>query len=490
MKNGFIILYIFLFVISAYPVKFLIGDSTSDKTTIELRLDSGVGIEGVVDDNFGIKDFQTVFIRPAFKVNKFGFGLDFKFRFRLYPDMYEFRDSDYYINDTLRMVYLYTDKIDYISYGERDEFIYFKTGLVPFVTAGNGILINNVSNRSFLPTDRENGFYLSVDLNKLKVPLPFSIEIMSPDCADPDMFIAAAKFDILNTSSGINFKIGLSGIVDMNAAESNLLSAFTTSEVERYRNFDYDSGVIGLSLPITFSYRHRFFNIGVTNEIASLITLQSEWHSSVKYGLSDMLKAEIKLINLAGSGFLLGIPVGFAVKYGDIELYQYSSNYQIERKRNYVTTDDPYNFYAAYGLSLYAFQDKLKFNFLMTTPIIASNFTARYKGSVIYDGRENKIFPGIEFAVNYETGMNELNIQGSGGAFLYSVTKDFRFSVDLSYTLFGAKMRLLVGVQSPQWISSMSADFTTYENHNKLIDQDAYGDLLQRFMSLEVSIVL
>lgn len=494
-KIHLILILLTLSIFSSHSIKFYLdrGDSTSDATadklTIQAIFDLGFSIEGIVSNSIGLTDYQGFFFKPAFHVDKFGIGLDLKFRFRVFPDNFEFRTADWYVEgDALETAFLYLDKISYIKYGDMDSFIYASTGELPYITFGNGLLVNNFHNYSFLPTSRENGLYFNFRGEKLeKVNLPLEASFFIPDLLDPDIYALNVNFDILKFLKRDRFslKAGFAMSNDFNATESNLLSADSVGLIGKYRNNEFTTALIGLSIPVNFKFTHRIFQIEASNELAFMINPPLQG-GTTGFGLADEIYCEARFINIKNSGFLLGAILGMVIRYGDFYQNYYSTNYQIVRQKQYRGQNENFNLFIKTGIALYALDEDLRFRLTASIPVVTDQFKVKLETSFVYEGRSiRKFIPGLSTGIYFETALTALNFQGGtdGGLFLETLTRDFRFSFQLGYNIFGAKMNFLIGVQRASW-----SIFDNYIVGNSFSTNNFSKDL-QKFVGVEVSFV-
>ncbi|HOJ64817.1 MAG TPA: hypothetical protein PLE45_10395 [Spirochaetota bacterium] len=493
----FLLLFLFIFqIITLHAIKFKIDkkDSTDDKITIMAIFDTGFGVEGI-NDGIGITDYQSFFFRPAFHIEDFGIGLDLTIRFRIFTQQPEFRVKDWYIeNDPLSTLFLYLDKIAYIKYGDLNKPIYFTTGRLPFITLGNSLLVKNYHNIAFYPTSKENGLFFKFNANYLnffkKDPLPIELTFFIPDLLDPDIFgfdftIDTMKFTIHDDMS---LKFGLSFMSDFDANEHNRLSALPLENLQDYRNIQYDgwtTSLIGLSIPIFYSFERENFKLIFSNESAFLLDLPNiPKPDNFNFGFGNRFEFDSRFLNIKKSGFLLGASAGFIVTASKFQIDYFSSTYELVRKKMYYTKYDDYEIMLSWGFGIYAFKEELQFKFKMTIPVTVDSFYSKFESQFTLS---SIIVKGLFINVFYETGVNPINIQGSnGGHFIESITKDFRFYAEVGYQIYNAKINFLIGVQRPGWI-----DENNYIDPNTLeLNPDNYGADLQKFISLEVSFVL
>lgn len=469
-------------------------ESTPEQKFLAIKavFDIGFGISGTASDRSGINDLETFFFRPAFHIQDFGIGFSIALSFRVFPERFIFQSEKWYVEgDTGRTAFALLDKIDYISYGDKDHFIHTSTGKVSFTSLGTGLLMNNFHNSFFHPIDRENGLFFTFDGRKFKkYKLPLRIKFLTPDILDFDIFGLETNFDILEflKYKDVNLSLGAAAAFDLDGDESNTLSADTINSAEYYRNNRFSSIIAGFSFPVVFTLTRQHVRFIVNQELGFLFTDPAAAGSITQFGLAEKIGTETQVANIKNSGYLLGLKAGFIFRYDNFDLNYFSSNYQIVRRRQVNYTLDSLNIYVDAGLAFYALQEKLQFNLQITFPLILqNNFKSKIQASFIYDGRQVQAFiPGLYVAAHFENDMDIMSFSGNGGPFLETFTRGFRYSFEIGYRVFCAKMTFLIGVQRPNWINENSyIDLNT-----NLFNTDQYGKDLQKFIAVEVSFVL
>lgn len=535
IKKIFFLFFFSMMVFTGYSIKFKVKTKKGKEINLQAIFDIGFSAQGISDD-LGITDYQTGFIRPAFVLNDFGIGLDFTLRFRLfagqppYNTKYGatfFKTTDWYVeNDPLQTFYLYMDKIDFIYYGSFDLPIYLKTGEIPTTTFGTGFLINNFHNISFLPTSRENGFYFHFNgehLDKFKMNnLPLSLTFFIPDLLDPDIFAFDINGDLFKKTplpENFSLKLGFSTVIDFNATESNRLSALpdNTNDIVSNRNLytnnivQYTTAPLFTSIYIDFSWRHKYFKLSIYEEFTMLFDIPISTSKQFNFGFGNNLGVEMRLVKLKNSGFLLGLSTGFMFDSPYYLANYFSSNYEVVRKYQYselghkdISSFDNYTFYITAGIGFYGFHDKLQFVFNAYFPIDDEYYQDNVSGTSGYvaGNTQNKKFgvrfsskfvlkdvvPGLSIGLYYETLPNTMFVTDNGGTFLESITRHFRFSSQITYKFYGAKISAIIGVQTPGWVVPQYTDAATNPVPQTL-DSDKYSNDLEKFISLEVSFV-
>ena len=525
--NKLILLFSFLFIpLNLYSIKFKIQDKNGKERIIQAIFDTGFSAKAVTD-GIGITDYESTFIKTAFHYEDFGFAYNFDFRFNLFSGHgISFKTTDWYVpkdsmlNSELNTFFLYLDKIIYIKYGDLNSPIFFNIGKNPVITFGSGFLVNNFHNHSFLPIAKEQGFVFKFDGKKLdKLNLnnfPLDLTFLVTDLLDPDIFafdIGVDIFDFTNYKDKFDLRIGYSAATDINATESNRLSSRKIDKVTSHRNLSTTNYNIVTSFPffndinVYFTWPYKYVKSEVTYDYGFLIDFNNNYDSP-KFGFGMKLAAEEKFINIKNHGYLLGIFAGFIVRSPHYTIDYFSSNYEILRQKQYLAMKDNeyYYFYITAGLGLYAFNEKLKFQFKVTIPLI-NQFTARLSAKFIIED----IVPGLYCVTYYETGLNAMYAYGNGGGFLDSITRDFRFSFEGGYKFYGAKLGVIIGVQRPSWVIPAVNESDTYPRnpykylaegrvvpnqytssssfslYNWDMDTGTYGRDIQKFVSLEIS---
>ncbi len=497
-----LIVMIFLIPLDLYPIKFKFKDKNDREHVIQALFDTGFSVKGV-SDAAGITDYETFFTRSVFSFDDFSFGTNFEFRFRFflgeagyYSYTYNgnhitaFDYLDWYIpegylpNAGINTLILYLDKIDFIRYGTPASPFYFNMGKNPYTTFGSGFLVRDFHNQAFLPAGREFGVYFKFngeELEKLNLRnLPLDITFLMNDLADPDIFALDSGIDVMKFTpyrDKYKLRVGTTFALDVNSTESNRLSSQYVDQITSYRNLTTTYSNIYTSFPLftdfndIFEWENNIVKLTQSNDIGMLLDFNNSRPFNAGFGLKAHVTA--KFINIENSGKLLGISTGMILQSPHYFLDYFSSNYEILRKKQYLALDSnkDYTFFIMAGLGLYGFNEKVRFEFNVTIPLIAQ-FTARFSMKFIM---ENTVVPGLFFDVYYETGMNAIYTEGNGGGFIDSITRDFRFSFEAGYNFYGAKMSILIGVQRP-WFAVPGTSTTDMQPY------DPYAELAQGYV--------
>ncbi|HOV15519.1 MAG TPA: hypothetical protein PK771_14625, partial [Spirochaetota bacterium] len=276
MKKKFVFFILIILSINLYGIKFFVDLSDDKKLTLQGLFSSGVS-QIATTDLYGLTEYQSVFFKFGFHIEDFGFLYDLNIKFRLFAERPVFYEKEWSVPDnSLATFLLYLDKIEYIKYGSDETPIYFKTGVIPYLSFGSGLIVNNYHNRFFLPVAKENGLFFKFDGKNLdkfktnKIPVDFTFFIT--DLFDPDIMGLNSSvdiFDFTKINRDFGLKAGYTAIMDLNVNEKNRLS--TTDEIineGNHRNMfsmGYTSCLFINSLFLNFKYKHKYFKINVFN---------------------------------------------------------------------------------------------------------------------------------------------------------------------------------------------------------------------------------
>ena len=522
----------FIFIcLNLYSIKFFVNTKNDQKITLQAIFNLGVSMNGVTDV-YGLTEYQSIFFKTAFHIEDFGIGFSFNFRYRLIAQGFIFNEKDWFIkDDPLQTFFTYMDKIDYIEYGDKTKPFHFKTGEFNYTTFGTGFLVNDFHNKFFLPISRENGFFFKFDgnnLTKLKIfqayqDIPIDFTFFIPDLCDPDIFALDLGIDIFKftkISKNMSLRLEFASILDFNATESNRLSSLDGKfDNGTYRNIDssgYTTKLWGFTFPLSFVWEHPYFRLNPFNELSFLVDFNNN-----TVGIGDKLGIEGRFLKLKDSGFLLGLTAGFIFSSPHYVPYYFSSNYEIVRKMQYSKAELGTFVYFFGSISLYALNDNLKFDLSAVIPLnrdydvydmVAKPPVIKLMGRFTIEKlyiQNAKDIPDLYISLLYETTFNEMRTEkyvlidlkgykkepiklssGNGEYFIESISKNFRYSVEIGFKYLGAKIRMLIGVQHPAAMT-LETNFTEVnETLTPKIDLEKYGEDMQKFLSLEVSFVL
>ena len=467
---------------------------------IQANLETGAKFEGQSSAFSGTKDFATLFIKPSFFINDFGIGLNFNFRFRNTPEFFQFNTSDYDFTESPYLAFCrFLNFIDFISYGKNGSPIYLKIGQTPYISVGNGLLFSQFHNRFFEPCDKEHGLYFNIKIDEVFTNvtagyLPkLSFTAFIPDIADPDIFVIGSDFSAtpyfqienLELDTGIYFGF------DFDTLERNLLNANYFNNVTYYRSPKWSGKSIRtLTVPAKLSYAfEKYAKITLSHETAFL------WKND-SFDIATSILTKGEFIHLDNSGFLLGIPFGVIFKTDNFYPGYFGFNYQNVRSLQYNGKQQLKNALFQYGLSISALNKILDFGVILTSPFDMKVFTAMYEAYFTVNREADASSPiKVDAGLRYRTAMSNMDINGSGGNFLESISKKFRFTLELNMRIYCSKLGISIGVQSPNWLENLplveaagAAGYAKLVNNIKIVDLETYGKFLVKFMQLEVAI--
>lgn len=480
------------------------GENTEFKEIKKLRfqanIEAGAKFEGQSSAFAGTKDFAALFIKPSFFINDFGIGFNFNFRFRNSPEFFQFNTSDYDFTKDAYMAFChFLNFIDFISYGNPKSPLYFKIGQTPYISVGNNLLFSQLHNRFFEPCDREHGIYFHMNIDEVFTDVaagylpPLSFTAYIPDIADPDIFVIGSDFSVtpyfpienLELNTGIYFGF------DFDTQEKNLLNTNDFANVTYYRSPEWSGkSVRTFTLPIALSYTiGKYAKISLSHETAFL------WKEE-DFDFATSIQTKGEFIYLENSGFLLGIPFGIIAKTDGFYPGYFGLNYQNVRSLQYNEEQRLKNLLFQYGLSISAFNKMIEFGVILTSPFEMDVFTALYEAYFTVSREADKASPiKVDVGVRYRTAMSNMDINGSGGNFLESISKKFRFALELNMRIYCSKLGISIGVQAPNWLENLpiaettgAAGYAKMINNLKIVDLETYGKFLVKFMQLEVAI--
>lgn len=504
-KNRLLIIFAFITYFVPHDVNsltFNIKSPTSQSGNIRLQanLEAGAKFEGMSSTFSGTKDFATLFLKPAFFVNDFGIGFDFNFRFRNTPEFFQFNTSDYdYTEDAYLTFCRVLNLVDFISYGKRNSPIYLKIGQTPYISIGNGLLFSQFHNRSFEPCDREHGFYFNINIDEVFTNAasgylpPISFTAYTPDIADPDIFLVGSSFNATPyfPTENLELKTGIYFGFDFDTQEQNLLNAADFADVKYYRSPEWsDKAVKAFTLPAEVSYTiGKYAKLSFSHETSFM------WKDN-DFGFATSIGTKGEFIYLENSGFLLGIPFGVIIKSDDFYPGYFGLNYQNVRSMQYNNEQQLKNFLFQYGISLSGFNKMIEFGLILTSPFEMDVFTAIYEAYFTVNREADNASPiKVDVGVRYRTAMSNMDINGSGGNFLESISKKFRFAIELNMRIYCSKLSISIGMQSPNWLEKLptvetvgAAGYASMLNNIRIVDLETYGKFLVKFMQLEVAI--
>jgi hypothetical protein len=234
MKKNCIFLILLISALNLSALTVTVADINNSPLKLQFNLESGVGIEGKTNSKTGKMDYNTIFFKPAFHIDKFGIGFNFKLRFSRYPELLEFNRRDWDFSGDLKSGFIsFIDKLDYVRFADINYPFYFTTGEIPVFTAGQGLLINSINNTTFNPGFKEHGVYSKFNGNLLQNTIPLKCYFFMPDIADPDIIIAGGDFEFSHfiRKDFLYMSGGLYTAIDLDSTESNFYSALNFKEM-------------------------------------------------------------------------------------------------------------------------------------------------------------------------------------------------------------------------------------------------------------------
>lgn len=495
MKKNCIFLIILISVLNLSALTVTVADIDNYPLKLQFNLESGVGIEGKSNSKTGKTDYNTIFFKPAFHIDKFGIGFNLKLRFSRYPELLEFNRRDWDFSNGFKSGFItFINKLDYIRFADTNYPFYFTTGEIPVFRAGQGLLINSIDNTAFNPIFKEHGLYSKFNGNLLKRTIPLEFYFFMPDIADPDIIIAGGDFNFSHfiKKDFLYMSGGLYTAVDLDSTESNFYSALEFKEIETFRNSSFQDHTIGFTSPFETRFRFEHAQVRALSESSFIYKNKNNSADFAQY-----IGIRGDFINLNNRGFLIGIPFGITVKSKGFYNGYFSYNYYMERKRQFEKEDKFGNLFFNYGIFLTAFDENILFFVNIISPFEMEYYTASYEAGFTFNGTKSGLMNGLQIDVRYKTGMQTLNINGDGGYFLYSITNNFRFTAEFAFNIYSSKVSFLAGVQRPEWVRTLfneyRKDYTIKDDndvekiYSTVIDTDRYGKMLESFMKLEVS---
>ena len=131
--------------------------------------------------------------QPDLAIGKFGVGVDLSFHFRFYPQekpdqAIDFLiDGDWVPKSGQNILDLYLPKILYVRYGLKGQDpIFAKLGAIDDLNLGNGFIMSDYSNMSFMPETRFLGLDCGLDAAAFKFPY-LGLELLTGNVARLDV---------------------------------------------------------------------------------------------------------------------------------------------------------------------------------------------------------------------------------------------------------------------------------------------------------------
>ncbi|MDX9827008.1 MAG: hypothetical protein RBT73_04620 [Spirochaetia bacterium] len=167
-----------------------------------------------------LESWSKLGLQPDLSLGKFGIGLDLTFRFQLYPSPntpLQIYEPDWIPQAGQSVFDVYLPKIMYLRYGLRgiDPF-YIKLGSIDDFSLGNGLIVSNYANTSFLPGLRIFGLQFGLDGLVFKFPY-MGIEALAGNLARLDVIggrVFVRPLAFLGKSLPAKLQVGLTGVMD------------------------------------------------------------------------------------------------------------------------------------------------------------------------------------------------------------------------------------------------------------------------------------
>jgi len=503
MKKVLIFIYIIV-CFNIFAIKFNIKTSNDNIISFATRFELTASIDGVID-LFGSTDYKTFSFKTSFEIFKFEIGLNFKFRFNNFPGEIRFYENDWVIkNSGLDTFFLYLDKIDFVRYGTPNDFIYFKTGELPFLNFGAGLIIENYHNRFFVPISHENGFFFKFDANNFdRIGLkefPLSFTLFMTDMLDPDIFGFSIDFSLFKFFPSLikrfEFDIIFSGAFDLNATENNRLSAIDSDIIDKgnHRNMQYVGATSTLSIfsnTLRFMWKTDQTKLTVFNEIGFLGTFWNSDGIKNRFGIGNKIGAEIRAVKINPNWEpLLAVSVSFVVNSENFAVGYFSSNYEVKRQKQYYDLSPQTIIAFDLGMSVYLLNDDFRFKIAVFIPVNMGDFYLKMRISIFLDRLSipsSVKLPDLYLAMLFENGLNNMEKgvgNSNGGYSIDFITRNFRFYTELGFQFYAAKIGFIFGYAYPGSFKYV------YEDERKTLNMGKYDKDIQKFIGLSASMSL
>lgn len=167
---------IFTIVLCVIPLVAQEAEAEATQNPFGFSAGIALGTDIIPGANGTTETWNSLAFQPDIALGKFGIGLDITLRFKLFPDpntamtIYGGDWIPNYNDNGKTFLDLYLPKFMYIRYGLRGEPFFIKFGSINDFTIGNGFLMNNYANTSFLPELRISGLHLGFDGTMLNFP--------------------------------------------------------------------------------------------------------------------------------------------------------------------------------------------------------------------------------------------------------------------------------------------------------------------------------
>lgn len=137
-----------------------------------------------------LESWSKLGFQPDLSIGKFGVGLDFTIRFKLYPNgatPIEIYAPDWIPQSGQTIFDVYLPKIMYVRYGLRGvDPIYAKLGSISDFSLANGLIISDYANTRFLPDTRIFGLQAGLDGAAFKFPF-LGLEVLTGNISKLDV---------------------------------------------------------------------------------------------------------------------------------------------------------------------------------------------------------------------------------------------------------------------------------------------------------------
>lgn len=137
-----------------------------------------------------LESWSKLGFQPDLSIGKFGVGLDFTIRFKLYPNgttPIEIYAPDWIPQSGQTVFDVYLPKIMYVRYGLRGvDPIYAKLGSISDFSLANGLVISDYANTRFLPDTRIFGLQAGLDGAAFKFPF-IGLEVLTGNISKLDV---------------------------------------------------------------------------------------------------------------------------------------------------------------------------------------------------------------------------------------------------------------------------------------------------------------
>lgn len=358
-----------------------------------------------------LESWSKLGFQPDFSIGKFGVGLDFTIRFKLYPDAatpVKIYEPDWIPQNGQTIFDVYLPKIMYVRYGVRgaDPF-YAKLGSISDFTLGNGLIVSDYANTRFLPETRIFGLQVGVDGSLFKFPY-VGFEALTGNLSKLDVIggrVYVRPLAFLDSSILGRIQVGATAAFDQNP-----LLYIPDSDIASYppKKLIYVAGA-DVTVPI------------VTGDIFSLTAFVE--------GARELNEAMGAVVGVGGK--LVGfIDYGAQVRYlqqGFIPSY-FDTNYDLYRadRFNFIETAAPGDFVPGWlaSLGFNLFNKKLAIGALLDGPFAA----IPESGSAYYDN--GSAYPHLRGSLLLREGMVS-GLSFEGGYEKYFIGRNGPFFNDL-----------------------------------------------------------